>query len=70
MKAQASGLLDWAREQQRFCVGAMLRAVSATTLVKRRPALRQTIRPERGSILASPEMASYDPKPDYFFHWL
>ncbi len=70
MKAQSLGLLDWAREQQRFCVRAMLRAVSATTLVKRRPPMGQTIRPARGSIVASPEMAAYDPKPDYFFHWL
>ncbi len=67
---QPSDLLDWAREQERFCVGAMLRAVSATTLVKHRPAMGQKIRPARGSILASPEMAAYDPKPDYFFHWL
>ena len=70
MKAQPSDLLDWAREQERFCVSAMLRAVSATTLVKHRPAMGQTVRPARGSILASPEMAAYDPKPDYFFHWL
>ena len=70
MNAQPSGLLDWAREQQRFCVKRMLRAVSATTLLKHRPAMGQTIRPARGSILASPEMAAYDPKPDYFFHWL
>jgi glucoamylase len=62
--------MHWAREQQRFCVKMMLRAVSATTLVKHRPAMGQTIRPARGSILASPEMAAYDPKPDYFFHWL
>jgi len=58
------------REQHRFCANAMLRAVSATSLAKRRPALGQTIRPARGSIVASPEMAAYDPKPDYFFHWL
>ena len=65
-----SALLRWAQEQRRFCAMAMLRAVSATNLVKHRPALRQTIRPARGSIVASPEMAAYDPKPDYFFHWL
>ncbi|ARN82888.1 glycoside hydrolase family 15 protein [Methylocystis bryophila] len=69
-KVQPQEQLDWASEQKRFCVSAMLRAVSATTLVKHRPGLGQTIRPVRGSILASPEMASYDPKPDYFFHWL
>nr|CCD31971.1 Glucan 1,4-alpha-glucosidase [Methylocystis sp. SC2] len=28
------------------------------------------IKPTRGSVLASTEMASYDPDPDYFFHWL
>ncbi len=69
-RAEPPDLLEWAREQQRFCVKMMLRAVSATTLIKQRPAVGQTIRPARGSILASPEMAAYDPKPDYFFHWL
>jgi glucoamylase len=63
-------LMDWVSEQNRFCAKAMLRAVSATALVKHRPAIRQTIRPARGSILASPALAAYDPKPDYFFHWL
>ncbi|MEK4032061.1 glycoside hydrolase family 15 protein [Methylocystis sp. IM3] len=63
-------LLDWVSDQDRFCANAMLRAVSATALVKHRPAMRQTIRPVRGSILASPAMDAYDPKPDYFFHWL
>src|SRR3974377_453103 len=70
MNAEAKSLLNWASEQKHFCARAMLRAVSATTLVKHRPAMEQTIRPARGSILASPEMAAYDPKPDYFFHWL
>jgi len=70
MDAQATGLLDWASEQHRFCARAMLRAVSAMTLVKQRPPLGQTIRPACGSILASPAIAAYDPKPDYFFHWL
>ncbi|HXY57150.1 MAG TPA: glycoside hydrolase family 15 protein [Methylocystis sp.] len=65
-----NGLLDWCAEQYRFSAEAMLRAVSATGIVKHRPQLGQTIRPARGSILASPEIASYDPNPDYFFHWL
>lgn len=65
-----NGLLDWSTKQYQFSAGAMLRAVSATSLVKHRPQLGQTIRPARGSILASPEIASYDPNPDYFFHWL
>jgi glucoamylase len=64
------GLLDWSAKQYRFSAEAMLRAVSATGLVKHRPQFGQTIRPARGSILASPEIASYDPNPDYFFHWL
>lgn len=63
-------LMDWVSEQNRFSASAMLSAVSATALVKHRPAMRQTIRPARGSILASPSIAAYDPKPDYFFHWL
>ena len=70
MTGAASELLEWAKEQHRFCAMRMLRAISATTLVKRRDPMGQTIRPARGSILASPEMAAYDPKPDYFFHWL
>ncbi len=70
MSEKAEELLEWTAEQCRFCATALLRAVSATTLVKVRPALGQTIRPVRGSILASPEMAAYDPYPDYFFHWL
>ncbi|MFO1101854.1 MAG: glycoside hydrolase family 15 protein [Methylocystis sp.] len=70
MNQEQNGLLAWTRAQQRFCAKAMLRAVSATRLVKHRPAMGQTIRPALGSIVASPEMAAYDPKPDYFFHWL
>jgi glucoamylase len=70
MLGKQPGLLHWAKEQHRFCATAMLRAVSATSLVKRHRALGQTVRPARGSIVASTEMAAYDPKPDYFFHWL
>ena len=63
-------LLDWMNWQYAFSAAAMLRAVSATGLVKERRGFGQTIRPSPGSILASPEIASYDPDPDYFFHWL
>ena len=48
----------------------MLSAISATHLVKQRPGFGQTIRPARGSILASTAIGSWDPDPDYFFHWL
>lgn len=65
-----SALSEWMARQYRFSATAMLRAVSATDLLKERPHFGQTIRPARGSVLASPELASYDPNPDYFFHWL
>ncbi|WP_152428290.1 glycoside hydrolase family 15 protein [Methyloferula stellata] len=63
-------LPDWMMRQYQFCAVAMPRAISATDLVKERRGFAQTIRPVRGSILASTERASYDPDPDYFFHWL
>src|SRR5579863_8963019 len=47
----------------------MLRAVSATNLVKDRPGFGQRVVPRPGSMLASPVPAAYDPDPDYFFHW-
>jgi len=37
--------------------------------VKQRPGFGQTVRPARGSIVASPVLGAYDPDPDYFFHW-
>jgi glucoamylase len=64
------GLDAWIARQARFSAAAMLRAISATHLVKTRPGLGQTIRPARGSVLASPETASGASAPDYFFHWL
>lgn len=63
-------LLEWMERQYRCSARAMLRAISATNLVKERPGFGQTIKPARGSVLASTEIASYDPDPDYFFHWL
>ena len=47
----------------------MLRSISPVGIVKTRPGFGQTIRPQRGSIVASPVLAGYDPDPDYFFHW-
>jgi glucoamylase len=67
---EAKPLLDWMNQQYVFSAATMLRAVSATNLVKERRGFGQTIRPSPGSVLASPEIASYDPDPDYFFHWL
>ena len=60
---------DWIDKEARFAGGAMLRAVSATNLVKERPGFGQRVVPRPGSVLASPIPAAYDPDPDYFFHW-
>jgi glucoamylase len=60
---------SWIKSEARFAVGAILSAVSATNLVKERPGFGQRVAPRPGSVLASPVPASYDPDPDYFFHW-
>ncbi len=59
----------WLDLQYRRAGSAMVRSISATGIVKSRPGFGQTIRPRRGSIVASPVLAAYDPDPDYFFHW-
>ena len=64
-----TALDDWIDDEARFAASAMLRAVSATNLVKERPGFGQRVVPRRGSVLASPVPAAYDPDPDYFFHW-
>jgi glucoamylase len=48
----------------------LTRCISATDLVMVRKGFDQTIVPKRGSVLGAFEIASYDPDPDYFFHWL
>ncbi|MGO9932724.1 MAG: glycoside hydrolase family 15 protein [Steroidobacteraceae bacterium] len=55
--------------QYRHSADAMLRSVSPLTIVKHRPGFAQTVVPHKGSIVASPVPGSYDPAPDYFFHW-
>jgi glucoamylase len=60
---------DWIDQERRLAASAMLRAVSATNLVKERPGFGQRVVPRPGSVLASPVPAAYDPDPDYFFHW-
>ncbi len=60
---------DWIDKEAHFAAGAMLRAVSATDLVKERAGFGQRVVPRPGSVLASPVLAAYDPDPDYFFHW-
>lgn len=70
MSDNAGMLLEWMERQYLLSSAVMLRAVSATELVKVRRHFGQTIRPAPGSVLASPELASYDPNPGYFFHWV
>jgi glucoamylase len=59
----------WIARQQDRALAGMLMSVSAVDIVKLRPGFGQTMRPSRGAIVASPVPASYDPDPDYFFHW-
>jgi glucoamylase len=63
------GFEAWLEQEYRYAIGAMLRSVSAVDLVKTRPGFGQSVRPARGSVVASPVLAAYDPDPDYFFHW-
>jgi len=62
-------LETWIAGEYRYAAGAMLKSISAVDVVKTRPGFGTTIRAARGSIIASPVLASYDPDPDYFFHW-
>lgn len=63
-------LRDWIRAQAHVSAEKMERAISATGLTRVRKAFGQTITPARGSVLASPVIADWDPEPDYFFHWV
>jgi glucoamylase len=63
-------LESWMRRQYAHAAKAMMGAFSRTDLVKARTGFGRDVRPAKGSILASPVLASYDPDPDYFFHWL
>lgn len=62
-------LEQWLGREYRHAATAMQRSISATGVVKQRPGFGQTVRPVAGSIVASPVLASWDPDPDYFFHW-
>lgn len=61
---------DWIAEQRLAAARAMRNAVSATHLIRHREGLGWTVRPAAGSVLASPRIASWDPEPDYFHHWI
>jgi glucoamylase len=59
----------WIDRQSAHAGRQMLRSISPTGIVKSRPGFDQVIHPLRGAVIASPVPASYDPDPDYFFHW-
>jgi glucoamylase len=61
---------QWIERQYRHAMAAMLPSLSPVGIIKQRPGFGQTVVPLKGSIVASPVLASYDPDPDYFFHWL
>ena len=63
------GLDPWIEGEYRHAAAAMLPSFSPVAMVKDRPGFGQTVRPVKGSIVASPVLAAYDPDPDYFFHW-
>lgn len=65
----SSGLDLWIERQYRHAQAAMLPSLSPVGLTKQRPGFGQTVHPRKGSIVASPVLAAYDPDPDYFFHW-
>lgn len=62
-------LEEWLQAQYHHCAHQMLRGISATDIVKQRPGFGQSVQAHVGSVVASPVLASYDPDPDYFFHW-
>jgi glucoamylase len=62
-------LEQWLEREYRRAAEAMLASVSPVGIVKSRPGFGHTIRPVKGSIVASPVLADWNPEPDYFFHW-
>jgi glucoamylase len=69
MRRDDEGLESWLERQYRYAAAAMLESVSAVHILKTRPGFGQTIRPRKGSVVASPILADWNPEPDYFFHW-
>ena len=69
-QAASEDLTGWMARQYALSAKALLGAISRTDLVKERRGFGRWVRPAKGSILASPVLAAYDPDPDYFFHWL
>jgi glucoamylase len=69
MAVRNTELDHWVAQQLLVSVRNLERAISATHLCRERKEFNQRIVPVRGSVLASPVSANWDPEPDYFFHW-
>src|ERR1700761_139043 len=69
MHSAAHTLESWLDQQYARSAQAMLVSVSPVGLIKERPGFGQTLHPVKGSIIASPVLADWNPEPDYFFHW-
>lgn len=63
-----TALEDWIARQKAHAVAGLLRSISPAA-TKTRSGFGQTIVARKGAVVASPVLASYDPDPDYFFHW-
>jgi len=63
-----SALEEWIKRQHTVSAARLLETISSP-VVKHRAHFFQTIVPVRGSVVASTQLAGYDPDPDYFFHW-
>ena len=60
---------SWLETQLGHSARAMLSSISPVSVIKNRSGFGQIVRPVPGAIVASTVLGSYDPDPDYFFHW-
>lgn len=65
----SAALEAWLERQYRRSAHNLLEVISPVFLSQERPAFGQRVRGARGAVVASPVLAHYDPRPDYFFHW-
>jgi glucoamylase len=61
MQQGAQDLEQWLEREYRRAAEAMLVSVSPVGIVKTRPGFGHTIRPVRGSVVASPVLADWNP---------
>jgi glucoamylase len=62
-------LTAWIERESPLALQGMLKSISPLAITHHRAGFGQTIVPVRGAIVASPVRGSYDPDPDYFYHW-